>query len=159
MKRQTRSTGLRGKLAVTCLAALGAACGPQEQPDEAANDSLGAAGEMQGGMEGMPGMQGAMMESMRTHLERMGALPADSIEAVLATHRQLVGNLLAQMNREMREMQMTTNAAWDATVDSLRSDLTRMRRMGEAELEALMQGHRARVLRLMTMHAEMMCGM
>jgi hypothetical protein len=60
------------------------------------------------------------------------------------------------MNREMRDMNMTTDAAWNAMVDSLRSDLIRMPGMGAAELATLMPAHRERVERLMSMHAAMM---
>jgi hypothetical protein len=96
---------------------------------------------------------------MQAHLERMATLPADSLTSALPTHRQMVANMLAQMNREMREMAMPADSAWNAVVDSLRSDLTRMPEMGGAELQALMPAHRERVEQLMAMHAAMMRAM
>ena len=38
-------------------------------------------------------------------------------------HRQLVANRIAHMNREMRDMNVTTDAKWNETVDVLRKDL------------------------------------
>jgi hypothetical protein len=67
--------------------------------------------------------------------------------------------MLARMNREMRDMNMTADAAWNATVDSLRQDLTRMPELTGSELEAIMPGHRARMMRLMEMHRTMMSEM
>ncbi len=66
--------------------------------------------------------------------------------------------MLAQMNREMREMDMAGDEAWTATVDSLRQDLTRMPEMSRDEMAATMPGHRARMNRLMEMHRSMMGG-
>jgi hypothetical protein len=71
-------------------------------------------------------------------------------------HRQMVANLLAQMNREMSSMNMGADATWTATVDSIRSDLTSLPRMTADEMAATMPAHRARVERLMAMHQAMM---
>lgn len=136
------------------LVAWLAACGG----DEPATDGMGD----------MPGMNGAepagdvandMRAEMSAHLDRMTAMPADSLTMGLSTHRQMVANMLAQMNREMRDMNMGADAAWNATVDSLRSDLTAMPDMSGAELARLFPTHRGRVERLMSMHAAMMGAM
>ena len=150
-----------GALMASFLVALAAGCGPGDRDEEAPSDTTGMAGEMEGmgGMEGMAGMQGGMMEQMRGHMDHMAALPADSLQPMLATHRQMVGNMLSRMNREMSQMGMAADTAWDATVDSLRSDLTRMPTMSGQELAPFMQAHHARVMRLMEMHEEMMRGM
>lgn len=113
-------------------------------------------------MEGLPGMQAGdagMMGRMNAHMAMMRGLSTDSTMAMLSTHRQMVANMIAQMNREMRDMQMGTDAAWDATVDSLRSDLTRMPEMSGPELRAMMPDHDRRVTGLMEMHRRMMSGM
>jgi len=133
------------------------ACGRGD--DVPATEGVEPAPDTMAGMEGMPGMQtgdASMMDRMNTHMAMMRAIGGDSIMAVLATHRQMVANMIAQMNREMRDMQMPTDAAWDATVDSLRSDLTRMPEMSDAELQAMMPQHDRRVTRLMEMHTGMM---
>ncbi len=64
--------------------------------------------------------------------------------------------MLAQMNREMREMDMAGDEAWTATVDSLRQDLTGMPEMSPDEMAATLPGHRARMNRLMEMPRSMM---
>ena len=134
------------------------ACGPGDAPE-----ASGTAEEAMPGMPGMGmeagGMQGGgseMMERMGAHMRMMQAMSGDSMRAMLPTHRQMVANMIASMNREMRDMDMPADAAWSATVDSLRSDLVAMPEMGAAELEALMPAHRRRAMRLMEMHAEMM---
>lgn len=120
------------------------------------------------GMEGMEGMQGmsdmsgmsaGMMSEMMSHLQMMDGARADSMQAMLPMHRQMVANMLAQMNREMRDMGMAADAEWNATVDSLRSDLTRMPEMSGQELQAMMPAHRDRMMRLMEMHRTMMSDM
>jgi hypothetical protein len=50
---------------------------------------------------------------------------------------------------------MTADAAWTATVDSLRQDLTRMPDLGGGEIAAMMPAHRARVERLIESHRTM----
>lgn len=64
--------------------------------------------------------------------------------------------MLAQMNREMRGMDMAGDEAWTATVDSLRQDLTGMPEMSPDEMAATLPGHRARMNRLMEMPRSMM---
>jgi hypothetical protein len=111
---------------------------------------------------GMPGMEGApgsgMMGEMMAHMESVEGISMDSMRVMLPLHRQRVANMLAQMNREMSDMNMATDAQWDATVDSIRADLTTMPEMSAEELQALMPSHRARVMRLLEMHRSMMGG-
>jgi hypothetical protein len=145
-------------IARIALAALAvAACGSR---DAGRRNDTGAARDT-GGMAGMAGMAGMTMESARMmdemgpHLRALDGAGADSLRAALPAHRQRVANMIAQMNREMRDMNMAADAAWGATVDSLRQDLTRMPELSPGELAALMPGHRARVERLMASHREM----
>lgn len=145
------------------LSLLLAACGgPDEAKDKAAAPppAAPAAEEAMPGMQGMGGMQGGgMMEEMRTHMRSMQGAGGDSLRAMLPAHRQMAANMIARMNREMRDMNMAADAAWTATVDSLRQDLVRMPEMGGAELQSFMPGHQARLERLMRMHQSMMQGM
>ena len=149
--------------AVTLILALGtSACGGNDQAAEEAQVDTSA----MPGMEGMEGMQGmemgpsaGMMREMSAHMQMMEGMSGDSAAAMLTTHRQMVGNMIAQMNREMRDMNMGADARWNATVDSLRDDLIRMPELSPGELDQLMPDHRARVERLMEMHEEMMQGM
>lgn len=143
---------------VLFLAAL-TACGGGDESGEAIPDTEVVA-EPAGGMEGMEGMQGGgMMEQMQAHMRMMEGAGGDSLMATMPMHRRMTANMIAQMNREMRDMNMTADAEWDETVDSLRQDLVRMPEMTAAELEVLMPEHRERVTRLMEMHRGMMGSM
>lgn len=140
------------------------ACGPGDAPDasETAEEGMpGMPAGMEGmvRMEGMPGGGSGTMERMGAHMRMMQGMSGDSVQAMLPMHRQMVANMIASMNREMRDMNMPADAAWSATVDSLRSDLVAMPEMDAAELEALMPAHHRRAMRLMEMHGEMMEGM
>jgi hypothetical protein len=115
------------------------------------------------GMSGMQGMQGmgdgGMMQQMQNHMRLMDGAGADNIASMLPTHRQMVANMIAQFNKDMRDMNMASDNAWNATVDSLRQDLTRMPEMQESELQQFMSAHGARVTRLMESHRKMMSDM
>lgn len=154
------------------LAVVLAACGSgrtaQTASDSAmvpAGKSAQPAGGMPGmggmsGMSGMSGMQGGdMMAQMQAHMDTVMNASADRAKAMLPMHRQMVANMLAQMNQQMRSMNMAADAAWTATVDSLRQDLVRMPEMRPAELKAAMPAHQARIMRLMEMHRSMMGAM
>ena len=113
-------------------------------------------------MDGMTHMEGGtagMMGAMHTHMEMMGGMSGDSMRSMLPTHRQMMANMIAQMNREMTGMNMPADPAWNAVMDSLRTDLATMPDMDPAELQALMPEHHRRAMRVMEMHREMMAGM
>ena len=109
-----------------------------------------------GGMDGMDGQSYAMMARMAAHMQMMETVSGDSMQAMLAMHRQMMANMIAQMHREMRDMNMPADPAWNATVDSLRNDLVQMPQMNAGELQDLMTDHQRRARRLMEMHREMM---
>ena len=137
-----------------------AACGGPDAPKAEPAAPTPAAPAAEGTMEGMSGMQGGgMTEQMQAHMRSMQGASGDSLKAMLPTHRQMAGNLIAQMNREMRDMNMAADAGWTATVDSLRQDLVRMPEMDAAELLSFMPAHQARLDRLMQMHQAMMGNM
>ena len=156
---------------VALAAALGlAACAGVESGKTPANaasvtarDSAGAMSRMEG-MQGMPGMKDSMsgsgmMEQMQTHMREMDGVSADSMKAMLPTHQRMVTSMMSQFNKEMGDMNMPGNAAWTATVDSVRRDLTRMPAMSASELQQFKPAHHARVMRVMEMHKTMMRGM
>ena len=139
-----------------------AACGAEQEQTRNIADPVESRAEPTDGMEGMEGMGGmqdGMMAQMTTYVQMMDGAGADSLHAMMPTHRQTAANMLARMNREMRDMNTTADAAWNATVDSLRQDLTRMPELTGSELEAIMPGHLARMMRLMEMHQTMMSEM
>jgi hypothetical protein len=115
------------------------------------------------GMAGMEGMRGGtssqMMADVDAHLEAMRTAMGDSMKAMLPMHRQMVANMIAQLDREMRDMNMTGDAAWAATLDSLRQDLRIMPELSAPALRDLMPAHSGRVRRVIDMHRSMMANM
>lgn len=108
------------------------------------------------GMQGMPGAGADMTAQMDAHLRMMGGASADSLRAMLPMHRQMVGNMLSQFDRDMRGMNMSGNTAWQAMVDSLRQDNSRLADMSAGEIQSFMPAHMGRVQRLIQMHRSMM---
>jgi hypothetical protein len=111
-------------------------------------------------MAGMPGMSGGemmshMMDSMETHMRMMDTASAATMQAMIPMHHQMADSMISRMNEDMRRMNMATDSAWTATVDSLRQDLSRMGAMPASEMMAMMPAHRARMMRLMQMHRTM----
>lgn len=147
--------GMHGLVLASALVLAGCT-GEQQAEDTAVPAETNSAPD---GMQGMSGMQDGMMGEMMAHMQMMTGAGADSMQAMLPMHRQMVANMLSQMNSEMREMSMTTDAQWDATVDSLRTDLTRMPELDGQELQELMPAHHDRMKRLMDMHRTMMSDM
>jgi hypothetical protein len=140
--------------------------------DKATPDSTAASSRDAGSLEGarkdtahpmaaMPGMAGAamangMMDSMEVHMRSMTTASTDHIKALVPEHRQMVANMLSQMTQEMRSMNMPADAAWTATVDSVRQDLIHLPEMTGSDLNAMMPAHHARISRLLQMHRDMM---
>lgn len=157
---------MRTILAFATLATvLGAAgCG---RADSGHAGMEGAAADSQmGGMAGMPGMAAEggspverLMQAVDSSLQRTADASPESLAAMLPAHRSALANLIAEMNAEMRAMSMTGDAAWNATVDSLRRDLVALAEMPPTELAGAMPAHGARAQRLMEMHRAMMRGM
>lgn len=147
----------RNRLAALVLGV--AACSPAERDEPAQADSAGgtaAIGDMPG-MAHTGGMESErMMAEMRAHMQGMAGAGADSLGRMTAMHRQMTANMLQQMDAEMREMRMSSSAAWSALTDSVRQDLTGMPEVGADELPRFMERHRARVERLMAHHDVMM---
>lgn len=155
----TMSFARRATLLTVALAGslVLAACQRETAPaaDTAAGEMPGMAGMDHGAMQA--GMQGGgMLDQMQAHMRMMDGAGADSMRAMVPMHRQMVANMIAQFNREMRDMNMQTDAAWTATVDSLRRDLVQLPELGGSELQAFMPAHRDRTMRLMQMHRSMM---
>jgi hypothetical protein len=133
---------------LTLVLANLAACGAGEEASEA--EPLTSAREA---------ASDPMMDEMTAHVGRMSTMPADSLQATLPTHRQMVGNVLARMNADMRSMNMGADADWVALVDSIRSDVVALPDLGAPELAATMPEHLGRVSRLLDSHRAMMRAM
>ena len=152
--------------AVITLVSLVACAGGDDTGDSASMEESSGQGMPMGGtdsmaaMEGMPGMgamaSGSMMDQMQSHMAMMRQAGEDSLAAVMPMHRQMLANMIAQMNREMRDMGMAPDQDWEATIDSLRSDLRTMPEMTPAEMRSGMESHHARIDRIIRMHRSMM---
>ena len=145
--------------ALVCAAALAAACGGPEQEDAetgAMDETPGMSSEREPGREMTGGDQMQMMQQTRSHMRRMAGVPADSLMEVMPMHRQMVGQMLEGMDRGTMGMGARSDSVWNATLDSVRNDVTRMEGMSAAELREIMPAHRARVERLMSMHDSVM---
>lgn len=145
------------------LVGLLAACGPSDRDQSAASDKPPEAMSEMGGMRGMQGMAGmsdsTMTAVMRQHMKSMQSMQSrtpDSLQIVLPEHRQKAANLIAEMNRQMRDMGMAPTAGWNELVDSLRQDLTRMPEIAGPDVQKMMPAHLARMNRLMDLHQGMM---
>ena len=145
-----------------CLGGVLSACNPRDDnaADSAAPATAAATDTGMQGMKGMEGMSGMMdLSQMQSHMRLMEATGADSMKAMLPMHRQMVANMISQMNTEMRGMNMKPDSTWQATIDSLRQDLVRMPEMSAGELGTFMPRHGARMMRLMDAHRAMMGSM
>jgi len=166
---------LRSSIALAVAgAALVAACSSKTsnaRGDSAAGNGVAAPGQAVAqadtakSMQGMPGMQNGQMgtmtgtmDSMQTHMRMMDSMGA-GMKSMVPAHRQMVANMLSQLNGEMRKMNMTPDVKWTALTDSIRQDLVRIPDMTGSELRSFMPQHGARVMRLMEMHRAMMSGM
>lgn len=119
---------------------------------------MGADSGGAGGMMGMSGMT-SMMGDMQKQMDGMMKATPEQMKAMMPAHRQMAANMLAGMNAEMRKMNMGGDAAWTATVDSVRNDLRHMPDLNGREMMAAMPAHHARMKRIMTMHQAMTQGM
>ena len=148
------------------LVSLVACAGRDDMGDNAPMDEASGQGMPMGGMdsmaamEGMPAMgamsSGPMMDQMQSRMAMMRGARDDSLAAVMPMHRQMLANMIAQMNREMRDMGMAPDQEWEATIDSLRSDLRTMPEMTPTEMRSGMESHHARIDRIIKMHRSMM---
>lgn len=139
------------------------ACGGGEEEPEVVETPVAEPAEPAGGMEGMQGMGGAadaeqtgLPPELQAHMRMMQSASGDELARMVPEHRQLVANMIAQMNREMRDMNMTTDTEWDETVQALRDDLVRLPEMTGDELQTFLPEHQARIERLAEMHRSMM---
>jgi hypothetical protein len=146
--------------AITIAASvITAAC---TKPDAGASTDSVARADSMANMPGMRPSTGgamAMAEALEAQLKAARGVSADSLGALLPAHRQATANLIAAFGKEMRDMNMAADAAWTATVDSLRNDLRTMPDLDAASLQSLMPRHEARITRLIQMHQAMMKNM
>jgi hypothetical protein len=150
----------RHQLIALSFAALGLAGACSSSDRAKTGDTAAVAAKTDtatGGMSGMAGMmKKEVVDSMRAEMARIAAAAPSDAKAMTATHRQMVANMLSQMNGDMRGMNMTADASWTALVDSVRQDLVRLPDLSGAPLKDFLSAHQGRVERLMAMHEKMM---
>ena len=127
-------------------------------------DTTRHAGGMQGTTDSVAGrgatrhMSAALMDSMERRLESLEGVSAAQMKTIVPAHAQLVARLLAELDADLRTMNLAPDAAWRALTDSVRRDLTRMPKMEGSELRVFMPDHHRRVDHLMTMHRKLLNG-
>lgn len=115
-------------------------------------------------MADMPGMRSGSgseqtLAAMETHLRSMEDATAAEMKVRLPLHRPAVANMIAEVDREMRDMNMPADARWNAALDSLRQDLRVMPDLSAESLRAMMPAHSARVRGVIAMHRAMIAKM
>jgi hypothetical protein len=146
--------------AYVAAATMVAACGDNStRTGQASSGSKtdGIAGMDMGGHVGMGSM--GMMPGMRAHMDSMAQASPEQMHSMMRSHEEMGSRMLDAMGADMRGMNMTTDAAWTALSDSVRSDLAELPGLSGSALKQRMQGHADRVGRLMDRHEEMMGAM
>jgi hypothetical protein len=106
------------------------------------------------------GMGGAnMMPMMRTHMDSMMRMSPEQMSGMMAAHERMMSQMMDRMGADMRGMNMSGDAKWNALVDSVKADLADLPGLRGKELSARMKAHGERVERLIAMHESMMKGM
>lgn len=153
---------IRSIVMLTAAGALAACGGSGDMPEDVLDSEVAEvpAGGMDG-MQGMDGMEmgGEMMQRMQAHMQMMQGGSGEEMMQMIPQHRPMLANMISQMNREMRDMNMAADEEWNSTIEALRQDLVQMPEMSAAEMESFMPEHRARVMQLMEMHEGMMATM
>ena len=78
---------------------------------------------------------------------------------MMAAHDRMMSQMMDQMGADMRGMNMSGDAKWNALVDSVKADLAELPGLQGKELSARTKAHAGRVQRLIAMHESMMKGM
>jgi hypothetical protein len=141
------------------LAACGGEKGGNQKPAAAPGGiaGMGMDSTRTGGHMGMEGM--SMMPAMRAHMDSMVRMSPDHMSSMMAMHDRMMSQMMDRMGADMRGMQMSGNAEWNALTDSVKRDLAELPELKGKELSARMEAHAERVRRLLAMHENMMGSM
>lgn len=146
----------RGAILTVSVLAAALACGGSDGAQDSAADSAMAG---MPGMDSMPGMAGmvsdSMMTAMHSHMQMMDTVSAAQLQSMFAMHQQMLSDMTSRMTDDMRAMNMSGDAAWTATTDSLRQDLTQMQGMTPEAMKQAVSAHHGRVMRMMDMYRRM----
>jgi hypothetical protein len=141
-----------------------AACKGKDQAAER-TESSGQQGMSGMKMDSMPmggdhmGMgESNMMPMMRAHMDSMMRMSPEQMSGMMTAHERMMSQMMDRMGADMRGMNMSGDAKWNALVDSVKADLADLPGLRGKELSARMKAHAARVHRLIAMHEGMMTG-
>lgn len=140
-----------------------AACGGKDQtPDRAQPSDKQVMGGMK--MDSMP-MRGhmgmgdsSMMPMMRAHMDSMMRMSPGQMSGMMAAHDGMMSRMMDRMGADIRGMNMSGDAKWNALVDSVKVDLAELPGLQGKELSTKTKAHAGRVQRLIAMHEGMMKG-
>ncbi len=135
-----------------------AGCGGGGEQAELNRDTGGMMGHMDSGGMGMGGMrmQGMqMMPQMRAHMDSMMHMSPQQMQAMMASHQEMMSRMMDGMGADMRGMNMSASPEWAALTDSVKQDLAELPNLKGQALSARMRTHADRVKRLLAMHEKM----
>lgn len=162
---------MRPMLWVVVVAAAVAAC---KGKDQASGQPVGQPGGAPAGQQGRGSMRtdsmpmgggnmgiggSAMMPIMRAHMDSLVRMSPEQMTGMMSAHDRMMSQMMDQMGADMRRMNMSADAKWNALTDSVKADLADLPGLQGNELSARMKAHAVRVRRLMAMHEGMMKGM
>jgi hypothetical protein len=120
-----------------------------------------AAGQMDSmpmGGEHMGTGGSSLMPMMRVHMDSMTRMSPEQMSAMMPVHDRMMSQMMDRMGADMRSMNMSGDAKWNALMDSVRADLADLPGLQGEERSARMKAHAERVQRLITLHEGMMKG-
>jgi hypothetical protein len=124
----------------------------QQRMDSMRMDSM----PMGRGNMGMGGS--AMMPMMQAHMDSMMRMSPEQMTGMMAAHDRMMSQMMDRMGADMRGMNMSGDAKWNALVDSVKADLADLPGLQGNQLSQRMKAHTGRVQRLIAMHEGMMKG-
>lgn len=149
-------SSIRSAVPVAIVVMMLSACS-KERPADGGDTTATTGASAHANMPGMSAMGGdSSAAQMQSHMRMMQGAAADSMKAMLPMHRQMLGSMLAQFDRDMSGMNMGSDNSWKALTDSVRQDNTRLANLSASELRTFMPAHHARVTKLIDMHHSMM---
>lgn len=89
-------------------------------------------------------------------LEELDTATTETLRRRLPVHVRMLTELLAQYDREMTILDVKGGHRWQATVDSVRSDLSILQQANDRELRPALKAHQRRVGKLITHHETML---
>ena len=87
--------------------------------------------------------------AMRLHLQRLDTTSVQTLQAGMANHGKMLGDLLTTMRVEAQAATSSAKNAWLAAADSVEKDLDQLALAQGDQLRTAFRAHRTRVLRLL----------